>query len=299
MKLERFFQYLKFEKRFSQHTLSAYQIDLEQFSVFIYSSFDLNEASQVEAQHVRSWMVSLLQQGLTPRSVNRKLSSLKTYYKFLRQQGEVETNPMSKIIAPKTGKRLPVFVNENKMSELFERADFGDGYTGTRDRIIMELFYCTGMRQSELIDLKTRSIHFSSNQIKVKGKGSKERLIPISRQLTQLLKEYIAIREETFPDSGSQDLLLTAKGKPLYRSLVYKIVKHYLSLVTTLEQRSPHVLRHSFATHLSNSGADLTAIKELLGHSSLASTQVYTHNSIERLRKVYEQAHPKAKTKPD
>ncbi len=296
MKQQRFFQYLQYEKRFSPHTLTAYQSDLGQFTKFIELTFELSSAPDVRHFHIRSWIVHLLGNGNTTRSINRKLSCLKTYFKFLRKQGEIENNPLAKVIAPKTGKRLPVFVNENNMELLFEKVDFGEGFDGHRNRLMMELLYCTGIRRSELVGLEVGDVDFSNNQIKVLGKGSKERLIPMARHLAKLLEQYLNEREmHSSPESGSS-LLITKKGLPLASSKVYILVKQYLSAVTTLEQRSPHVLRHTFATHLSNNGADLNAIKELLGHSSLASTQVYMHNTIDKLKKVYAQAHPKAKT---
>lgn len=295
MKQERFFQYLQYEKRFSPHTLTAYQTDLGQFVDFLNHTFDITSYAEVQHTHIRSWIVDLLGKKNTTRSINRKLSCLKTYFKFLRKQGAIENNPMAKVIAPKTGKRLPVFVNENKMELLFSEVDFGEGFAGLRNRLLIELLYCTGMRRSELINLKLTDVDFSSNQIKVLGKGNKERLIPIARHLAGLLESYIHQRSTQELEAGNIYLLMTNKGKKLYPGFVYGLVKKYLSAVTTLEQRSPHVLRHTFATHLSNSGADLNAIKELLGHSSLAATQVYMHNSIEKLKKVYAQAHPKAK----
>jgi len=298
MKQERFFQYLRYEKRYSPHTITAYKSDLGQFTDFLENTYAIVASAEVTHFHIRSWMVDLLARGNVARSINRKLSRLKTYFKFLRKQGEIKNNPMAKVIAPKMGKRLPVFVNEDSMSLLFERVDFGDGFEGARNRLIMEMLYCTGMRRSELVALKIENVDFSSNQLKVLGKGNKERLIPVARHLVLLIQSYLQMKNAALPESPHKNLFLTNKGQPLYPSFVYNIVKRNLSYVTTLEQRSPHVLRHSFATHLSNSGADLNAIKELLGHSSLAATQVYTHNSIERLRKVYEQAHPKAKLPP-
>ena len=298
MKQERFFQYLQHEKRFSPHTLTAYQKDLGQFTDFLEKTYEISSPGEVRHTHVRSWMVNLLEKGNVARSINRKLSCLKTYFKFLRKNGEIEASPMAKVIAPKMGKRLPVFVNEKSMSLLFEQVDFGEGFAGVRSQLVMEMLYCTGMRRSELVGLKTGDIDFSNFQLKVLGKGGKERLIPIARHLVDLIERYIAARQTSFPENEYPNLFLTDKGQPLYPGFVYVLVKKYLSHVTTLEQRSPHVLRHSFATHLSNRGADLNAIKELLGHSSLAATQVYTHNSIEKLKKVYQQAHPKAKTPP-
>lgn len=291
---ERFLDYLRYEKRFSPHTLTAYESDMSQFVEFLQKTYDLSNPGEIQHTHVRSWMVDLMERGNVPRSINRKLSCLKSFFKYLRKQGEITTNPMLKVISPKTGKRLPVFVPEKAMSLLFEKVDFGEGHAGLRNRLVMEVFYCTGIRKSELVGLKTADVDFSTNHIKVYGKGGKERLIPVARHLAELLRQYIELRRVLYPGNEVANLILSDKGKPLTASNVYSLVKRYLSMVTTVEKRSPHVLRHSFATHLSNSGADLNAIKELLGHSSLASTQVYTHNSIEKLKKVYLQAHPKA-----
>lgn len=291
---ERFLDYLRYEKRFSPHTLTAYESDMSQFIEFLQKTYDLTKPGEIQHTHVRSWMVDLMKRGNVPRSINRKLSCLKSFFKYLRKQGEITTNPMLKVISPKTGKRLPVFVPEKAMSLLFEKVDFGEGHAGLRNRLVMEVLYCTGIRKSELMGLKTADVDFSTNHIKVYGKGGKERLIPVARHLAELLRQYIELRRVLYPGNEVANLILTDKGKPLTSSNVYSLVNRYLSIVTTVEKRSPHVLRHSFATHLSNSGADLNAIKELLGHSSLASTQVYTHNSIEKLKKVYQQAHPKA-----
>ncbi len=296
MKHERFLDYLRYEKRFSPHTLTAYESDLGQFVEFLLKTYDLGDPAEIRHTHIRSWMVDLMEKGNVPRSVNRKLSCLKSFFKYLRKQGDITTNPMLKVIPPKTGKRLPEFVPEKSMSFLFEQVDFGEGHAGLRNRLVMEVLYCTGIRKSELIGLKTADVDFSANNIKVYGKGGKERLIPIARHLAELVEQYLAVRRAVYPGNGIPNLILTDKGEHLTPGIVYTIVKRYLSLVTTQEKRSPHVLRHSFATHLSNGGADLNAIKELLGHSSLASTQVYTHNSIEKLKKVYQQAHPKAET---
>jgi integrase/recombinase XerC len=296
MKHERYLDYLRYEKRFSPHTLTAYESDLGQFVEFLLKTYELNDPAEIRHTHVRSWMVDLMEKGNVPRSINRKLSCLKSYFKYLRRQGDITSNPMLKVIPPKTGKRLPEFVPEKNMSLLFDQVDFGEGHAGLRNRLVMELLYCTGMRRSELTGLKVSDVDFSTNNIKVYGKGGKERLIPIARHLAGQLEQYICARSEVSQGNGLFNLILTDKGQPLNGGHVYNIVKRYLSQVTTQEKRSPHVLRHSFATHLSNGGADLNAIKELLGHSSLASTQVYTHNSIEKLKKVYHQAHPKAET---
>ncbi|RME12677.1 MAG: integrase [Bacteroidetes bacterium] len=298
MKQHLFFQYLELEKRYSPHTLKAYQTDLSQFFLFLQKTYELSDVRKVRHLHIRSWMVDLLNKGVGTRSINRKLSCLKTYFKFLRKRKVIEANPMAKVIAPKVGKRLPQVIGEKQMSFLLENVEFGGGYNGIRNRLIMELFYCTGIRCAELVGLQHADLDLDALQLKVRGKGNKERLVPLAQHLVRLLNNYVNVKATAYPESSSGSLFLSDKGQPITSSQVYKIVRRYLSLVTTADQRSPHVLRHSFATHLSNNGADLNAIKELLGHSSLAATQVYTHNSIEKLRKVYEQAHPKAKSQP-
>ncbi len=289
-----FLEHLEFEKRFSSHTLTAYRSDLNQFSTFLADFYELTSVTEVRHTHIRSWMVQLMQNQVQSRSINRKLSCLKTFFKYLQKRGFLDKNPMQKVIAPKMGKRLPTFVHRQKLELMFEEVDFGKDYAGARNRMILELLYGTGMRRSELIGLKIEDIDLQLSKLRVLGKGNKERIIPISTHLQELIHEYLAIRTENFGAEKSASFLLTDKGTSLYPKLVYNIVNRYLSQVTTIEQRSPHVLRHSFATHLSGNGADLNAIKELLGHASLAATQVYTHNSIERLQEVYKQAHPKA-----
>lgn len=297
MKKKEFLQYLQYEKRFSANTILAYEKDLDQFSIFLEETYSLTSVQEVRHFHIRSWILALLHQSLQPRSIRRKLSTLKTYFRFLLRQNQVAQNPMLKVTMPKVGKRLPVYVQQKDISRLLDEVAFGEQYTAHRDHLILELLYTTGMRRAELIQLKLEDIDLGRNVIRVLGKGNKERLIPISHAMQQQVRHYIDLRKETFPEAATSYLLLTDKGNPLYPKLVYNIVNRYLSLVTTIEQRSPHVLRHSFATHLSDNGADLNAIKELLGHSSLAATQIYTHNSIEKLRQVYQQAHPKAKLK--
>ena len=297
MKYDLFLAYLQFEKRFSSHTIKAYQTDLAQFSAFLQETYEIKQASTIDHQHIRAWIVQLLEKQLTPRSINRKLSTLKSFFQFLMKKGKLEKDPMLKVIAPKVGKRLPAFVEEAPLQHLLEDVSFGNDFIGMRDYLIMDLFYQTGIRRSELIQLQISDIDFEGQVIKVLGKGNKERLIPINRDIRLQIETYLALRKTTFPNILELgQLFLTKKGKPLYPKLVYNLVKKYLSIVTTQEARSPHILRHSFATHLSNNGADLNAIKELLGHSSLAATQVYTHNSIERLKQIYQQAHPKAKS---
>lgn len=296
MRQELFLTYIRFEKRFSEHTITAYETDLAQFKIYLQNTYEISKDEDIFHTHIRAWIVDLLEQKITTRSINRKLSTLKSYFQFLVKRAVLAQNPMQKVIAPKIGKRLPVVVPADRLEFLFEKVEFGTDFKGVRDKTILELLYQTGIRRSELINLTYQDINLQSLTIKVLGKGNKERLVPISHKLNHTLQAYMTIRNATFPLELFNFLFVTEKGKKLYPKKVYSIVKQYLSLITTEEQRSPHVLRHSFATHLSNNGADLNAIKELLGHSSLAATQVYTHNSIERLKQIYQQAHPKAKS---
>ena len=297
MKVDTFLSYLQYEKRYSPHTITAYTGDIEQFISFLQEFGGIENINEVQHWQIRSWVVDLLGQDVSPRTVNRKLSALKTYFKFLLKRGYLQHNPMLKVVAPKIGKRLPAYIQAREVEALFSQIKFGDDYEGQRDKVLLELLYTTGMRRAELIGLRSDRIDLKQRQLKVLGKGNKERLIPFGPALASSLEKFMNIRRDIFPDSPHPNLLLTAKGKKLYPKAVYNIVRGYLSLVSTVEQRSPHTLRHSFATHLSNNGADLNAIKALLGHSSLAATQVYTHNSIEKLKQVYQQAHPKAKSK--
>lgn len=234
-----------------------------------------------------------MQAGQSPRSIVRRLSCLKTYFKFLKKRGLIDKDPMRKVTAPRMGKRLPVFVQESQMAALFTHIEFSDNYEGSMARTLLEILYATGLRRSEASNLKINDIDSSRMVFRVLGKGDKERLVPFARYLADLLDAYLSVRKNNFPATAEPWLFLNRKGEQLSPESIYYVVKKHLSTITTLEQRSPHVLRHSFATHLSNHGADLNAIKELLGHSNLASTQVYMHNDIERLIKVYEQAHPK------
>jgi integrase/recombinase XerC len=288
-----FFQYITSEKRLSKNTYTAYHLDLSQFVAFL-DTYSLTSAADVRHTHIRAWMVSMMQKEVTARSVNRKLSCLKTYFNFLQKRQYITANPMAKVVAPKISKRLPTTVPERNLELLFDQMEWDTGFIGMRDRAILELLYNTGIRRSELINMKISDIDFGSYRIKVLGKGNKERLIPFGNNLGDILRGYLEMRIQTFPAANKYDLFLTKKGDVLADSAVYTIVKKQLSFVTSQEKRSPHVLRHSFATHLSENGADLNAIKELLGHASLSATQIYTHNSVEKLKKVYEQAHPKS-----
>lgn len=285
-----FIQYLQFEKRFSHHTVTAYSGDLDQFYLFLEQTYQLKDISEVNHMLIRSWIVQMMEQKISPRSINRKITTLKTFYKFLLRQGLVTENPMLKIQAPKTSKRLPVFVEKEKMDQLLDHISFEDDEEGRRNKLIIELFYATGMRLSELINLKLKDIDFHASQLKVLGKRNKERIIPFGNELKNKIRSYQELRNT----GNNEYLLLTVSGKKMYEKLVYNIVKQYLSLVTTIDKKSPHVLRHTFATHMLNNGADLNAIKELLGHANLSATQVYTHNTVEKLKNIHKQAHPKA-----
>lgn len=292
---ESFFQYLALERRFSPHTLTAYKSDLQCFIAHIVDKQCLTTVTEVRHLHVRAWAAVQMQEGISARSINRRLSCLHTYFRFLKKRAWIDKDPMQKVLAPKTGKRLPVFIQESQMADLFGRVAFPADYRGQMERLVLEVLYATGMRRSELIHLKISDIDLGRFVFRVLGKGGKERMAPFARYLADLISGFLLLRAEAFPDNSEPWLFLSKKGQRLPPDAVYRLVRKYLACVTTADQRSPHVLRHSFATHLSNRGADLNAIKELLGHASLAATQVYTHNSIDRLIKVYEQAHPKGK----
>ena len=288
MYLEDFINYIKSEKRFSKHTITSYETDLNQFFNFIQLEYQITKPKDVSFKLIRNWISSLLENNLKSTSVNRKISSLKSYYKFLLVSNYVDTNPTLKLISPKSSKRLPVFVEKDNMDSLFDKDFFEDSYEGKRDKLIIELFYFTGMRLSELINIKTSDIDKVNSQIKVIGKRNKERLIPITFNTLKDLNEFINFYEiENF-------LFSEGDGKKLYSKKIYRIVNKYLAKISSIKKKSPHVLRHSFATHMLNNGADINAIKEILGHANLSATQIYTHNSIKKLKNVHKQAHPKA-----
>ena len=288
-----FLDYLKFEKRYSQYTIISYQNDLEQFFGFLMSQFDAPAIEKITGSFVRSWLAELKGDEMTAKSINRKISSLRSFFKHRMKTGVVTETPMAVIISPKISKRLPSFVEEKDIDTLFEHVTFTDDWKGRTERLVLQLFYSTGMRLSELINLKETQIDPSYQQIKVLGKGNKERILPVEKGLMDDLQLYVADKHAEFKLQVS-NIFVNEKGKPLQARSVYGFVKQYLSQVTTIQKKSPHILRHSFATHLMNHGADLNAVKELLGHSSLAATQVYTHNTIEKLKEVFNKAHPKA-----
>jgi integrase/recombinase XerC len=292
--IQPFLDYLKFEKRYSRHTLTSYETDLTYFFDYIVTQYGEMPLETISHIYIRSWLAGLKDEKNTSKTINRKISTLKSFFKYQLKTGKIKQTPMAKIVAPKNEKRLPHFVDQKDIRALFEHVEFTDDWPGKTERLLMQLFYSTGMRLSELIGLKESSVNFSNHSLKVLGKGNKERILPLSPELITGIKEYILQKKTEFPEAGNDYLLLSEKGKPFYPRAVYSIVRKYLNAVTTIEKRSPHVLRHTFATHLTNNGADLNAVKELLGHSSLAATQVYTHNTIEKLKNIYKQAHPKA-----
>ena len=288
---EQFKKYLLYEKRYSGHTVSAYIKDVSQFDAFC----EHNNISLDDVKHdmLRQWIVQMIEAGDASTTVNRKISSLKTYYKFLLREGYIDNNPTLKLTLIKKKKKLPSFVEKDNMNTLFDNIEFSEDYVGARDKLILSMFYNTGMRRSELINLTVDDIDYYKKTIKVLGKRSKERLIPLSDNMVKNITHYLTVRNDLFLNDN-KFLFLTEKGKQLYPKAVYRIVNKYLNYVTNIDKKSPHVLRHTFATHMLNNGADLNAIKELLGHANLSATQIYTHNTFEKLKKVYKQAHPRA-----
>jgi len=289
MRRREFIDYLSSEKRFSMHTIASYTNDIDQFSSFLSDQYQIsNQVSDVNFHIVRSWIAFLLEKGISPRSVNRKISTLKTYFKFMIREGFISESPMLKVIAPKSKKRLPLFIEESQVESLLNEVEFDKGFIGERDKLIIELFYVTGVRVSELVSIKISDIDFENNYIKVLGKRNKERLIPFSLQFAELLSVFI--EKYKLHDY----LFSNLEGKKVYAKLVYRVVKKYIAKISSINKKSPHILRHTFATHMLNNGADINAIKELLGHANLSATQVYTHNTIEKLKSVYKNAHPRA-----
>ena len=289
-----FTDYLKFEKRYSAHTVRAYRDDLVAFGAYLGKEFGELGLREVTPAVVRSWLASLKDEGLTGRSVNRKISSLRQFYKHLMRDGVVEQSPMGAITGPRVNKRLPAFVEQEDMAGLFGEVSFPDTWEGLTDRLLLALLYETGMRLSELIQLKEGQVDEGNRTIKVLGKGNKERVIPVGPALLAVVREYVRKKRVELEAPNRQVLLVGAKGKKLYPKYVYRAVRKYLAQVTTIEKKSPHVLRHTFATHLMNAGAELNSVKELLGHANLAATQIYTHNTIEKLKDIYKRSHPKA-----
>jgi integrase/recombinase XerC len=287
-----FLSYLNLQKRFSPLTTKNYEADLNQFFEFLNKEIATYTLSTISFQYIRSFIASLMDEGLSPRSVNRKISTLKSFFKYLLKNGEVETNPTQKIQGPKTPKKLPVFIDENQLGEIFNSKVFPEGFEGTRDKLIVDVLYQTGLRRAEILSLKDSDVDLFNTQLKVLGKRNKERIIPFNVQLKKNIETYIQAKRDN--QLASPYLFVSLRDKALTPAKITKIVKDVLSTVTTNKKKSPHILRHTFATHLLNNGADINAVKELLGHANLSATQIYTHNSIDKLKKSYNQAHPRS-----
>jgi len=291
-KLSDFIQHVRFEKRYSAHTLKAYDNDIRCFRDFLQATYNISSIEAVSHFHIRGWLAEMKEAKNTARTLNRKLSSLSAFFKFLRTSGYIDKNPIRKLHSQRLPERLPVSLKESETNYLLEEIQFEEGFTGTTDRLICELLYATGMRRNELQQLKENDIEWGLGQLRILGKGNKERLMPVSAALLDTLRDYVT--EKRNQEVHDDVYLLNIKnGKPLYANYIYRTVKKYMSQSTTMKKKSPHVLRHSFATHLLNNGANIQAIKDLLGHSSLAATQIYTHNNIDKLKEIHKQNHPR------
>lgn len=290
-----FINYLEHEKRASSHTVLAYQKDLEQFKDFLQLSFGVEKLEEAQHAEIRAWVVDLVEQGLSATTVNRKIATLRSYYKFLLRSGVLTKDPTYKIKALKTPKRLPEFVQENTMEKVLNEISYEEDFEGQRDKMVMEFLYLTGVRLSELLSIKWQDIDIQGQTVKVLGKRKKQRIIPLTNELVKNIISYRKVFKETFSNVNESDYFIVINTrKQAYPMKIYRIVRKYLDLFAQTSKRSPHLLRHTFATHLLNKGADLNAVKDLLGHANLAATQVYTHNSMEKLKAVFDQAHPKA-----
>lgn len=293
--IDSFINYLEYEKRSSPHTVLAYRNDLEQVADFVSLSFEMKELTQCTHSELRAWVIDLVEKGLSTTSVNRKIATLRSYYKFLLRSRLITQDPTYKLKSLKNPKKLPEFVQELTIESVLEEDVYEPTFEGQRDRMVMEFLYLTGVRLSELTNLRWKDLNLIEDQVKVLGKRKKERIIPLTKSLKQNIILYQKVFEERFSKTdGNAYFIVTNRGEQSYSMLIYRIVKHYLDLFAQNTRRSPHLLRHTFATHLLNKGADLNAVKDLLGHANLAATQVYTHNSMEKLKAVFEQAHPKA-----
>lgn len=292
--IQTFLDYLKYQKRYSQHTIISYQNDLEDFFDFIEASYGNLTLHEISTTFIRSWLAGLKLNKIASKSINRKISTLKSFFKYQLRKETITVSPMTTVVSLKVNKRLPSFIEEADINTLFQHVQFPDTWEGKTNRLLLKIFYQTGMRLSELINLKESQIDRGNNNIKVLGKGNKERIIPLNKELLADISGYINEKEGKAENIDTTYLLISGKGKKLQPKYVYNTVKEYLGYVTTNNRKGPHILRHSFATHLTNNGADINAVKELLGHSSLAATQIYTHNSIEKLKDIHKKSHPKA-----
>lgn len=290
--LENFLQYLSLEKRYSPLTVKSYRTDLSQLQLFLDEQYQSDDLSHLSYTQVRSWVVSLMDAKLSPRSVNRKISAIKSFFKWGKIYHNFGEDPTLRLVNPKIAKRLPVYVEEAQMDDLLDLSLFPDSFEGCRDKLLVELLYQTGIRSSELVSLRQQNVDFSTKTIKVLGKRNKERIIPVGDEIFQTIESYLNQKSSLNTHIDSPHLFVTSKGQSIYPKLVYRVVNSYLGTISTLQKKSPHVLRHTFATHMLNRGADLNAIKELLGHSSLAATQVYTHNNIDKLKDIHRSTHP-------
>ncbi|HHL57761.1 MAG: integrase [Bacteroidetes bacterium] len=296
MSIQHFLQYISFEKRYSKHTVKAYESDLSAFTGYLAEEFEIEDTQTATPPMIRSWVVSLKESGQSTQSVNRKISTLKSYYKFLLKEERVASNPMQKIPLLKKAEKLPEYIEEKQLSDYLDTTVSKDNFEQVRNRLIIDLLYATGLREAELISLKNNSVDFANKMLKVLGKRNKERIIPLSNKMVEDIRAYIMLKEKTLDHTNNTEwLIVTNKGKKAYPKLIYRTVHNELSGYTS-SKKSPHVLRHTFATHMLNNGADLNSIKELLGHSNLSATQIYTHTTIEQLKKIYNKAHPRANT---
>ena len=297
---DKYIDYLRFEKRYSAHTILAYHTDLDDFTKFLLLQYSFTDLLQADHNIIRSWLISLIDRKISSRSINRKLSTLKSFYRYCQKQGLITNSPMLKVVAPRTSKQLPAFLTRDNLDDLLTKVEFTQDYEGCRDKMIITLFYATGIRRTELVQIMISDLDFEKGTLKVLGKRNKERIVPLGENVINMLKEYLDYRDEFLTENNNDfrnnnySLFVTSKCSSVYSRLVHNIVHKYLSLIALNSKLSPHVLRHTFATHMLDDGADLNAIKEILGHSSLAATQVYTHNTIEKLKTIYKQAHPRA-----
>lgn len=293
--IQQYLDYIRYEKRMSANTVQSYEIDLKQFASYVEDAFQLHDVVNADSDIVRTWILTLMEDDISTRSINRKISCLKSFYNYHVKVGHLTVNIMHQVVSPKVSKRLPQYVEQADMDKLFSADMFENSFEGARDKAIIELFYATGMRLSELLNIKRNDISFPESTVKVLGKRNKERIIPLNKSAQEAVENYLDYYVKKFGEANENFcIFVTSKNKKLYSRYIYNIVRKYLDAVTTIDKRSPHVLRHTFATHMLNNGADINAIKEILGHSSLAATQVYTHNSIEKLKSIYKQAHPRA-----